>query len=97
MEDLVRTNMMALLGRAEAGLKSLPPYIYGSSDAHDAALALLVKELEAAGAKINDRPSWESSRMSFGGVRSTCTAGTTGAIHNWCAAVRKRLGLGAAA
>lgn len=85
MTPEVRQNMEALLAKAEAGLKGLPG-VYDKT-----AVAALVTELTAAGARISDRPAWDSARMSFGGVKSSCTAGTAGAIRNWCVAVRKRL------
>lgn len=40
---------------------------------------------------INDRPDWEASRVKLWGIQSTCTAGFTGALRNWCVAARKRL------
>lgn len=92
MTSEVADNMKALIDKAERGLKLLPPYDH-KSDARDRAVADLVRELEAAGARINDRPSWENASMAFGKVKSTCTAGTAGAIRNWCVAAKKRLGI----
>lgn len=85
--------MKALIDRAERGLKALPPFDYNNRGPYDLAEAQLVRDLESAGALINDRPAWEGARMSFGKVKSTCTAGTAGAIRNWCVAARKRLGI----
>lgn len=93
MTSEVADNMKALIDRAERGLKALPKDAWADRAAYDAAVAGLVRDLEAAGARINDRPAWESARMSFGKVTSTCTAGTAGAIRNWCVAARKRLGI----
>lgn len=85
--------MKAMIERAEHGLKALPKCDFANHAPHDAAVADLVRDLEAAGARINDRPSWENATMAFGKVKSTCTAGTAGAIRNWCVAARKRLGI----
>lgn len=93
MTSDVADNMKALIDRAERGLKALPKYDHANSAPYDAAVAALVRELEAAGARINNRPSWENATMAFGKVKSTCTAGTAGAIRNWCVAARKRLGI----
>lgn len=92
----VRSNMLALLSRAEAGLDALPQFDWERRSYYDAAVSRLARELEAAGARIDDRPAWECASMAFGGAKSTCTAGTAGAIRNWCAAVRKRLDLAGA-
>lgn len=91
MTPEVRQNMQAILAKAEAGLQALPSYDMRNSAPHDRAVEQLVAELTAAGAKLDARPSWEGSRMSFGGTKSTCTSGTAGVIRNWCAAARKRL------
>lgn len=85
--------MKAMIDRAERGLKALPKYDFANHAPHDAAVAELVRDLEAAGARINARPSWEGSSMAFGKVKSTCTAGTAGVIRNWCVAAKKRLGV----
>lgn len=41
------------------------------------------------GAKINDR--WDGCRVRIAGVTATCTAGMTGALHNWLAATRRKV------
>lgn len=41
------------------------------------------------GAKINDR--WDGCRVRIAGVTATCTAGMTGALHNWLAAARRKV------
>lgn len=87
----VRANMQALVDKAQAGLDALPPYDFRNTAPHDRAVEQLVAELTAAGARLDARPSWEGSRMAFGGVKSTCTSGTAGVIRNWCMAARKRL------
>lgn len=97
LTDEVRSNMAMLLEKAEAGLAALPRFDYQHRAPYDAAIASLVRQLEAAGARIHDRPAWESARISFGGVASTSTAGTASAISNWCVAARKRLGMEQAA
>jgi hypothetical protein len=84
--------MKAMIERAERGLKALPKGDWRDR-ARELAIAELVRDLEAAGARINARPSWEGSSMAFGKVKSTCTAGTAGVIRNWCVAARKRLGI----
>ena len=40
---------------------------------------------------IDDRPSWEGSRVKIYGIQSTSTSGSIGALRNWCTAARKRL------
>lgn len=92
----VRANMQAILAKAEAGLAALPKFDYRDRAPYDAAVAALVRELEAMGARVNDRPAWESAIIKAAGVRSTSTGGTAAAIRNWCVAARKRLGLAAA-
>ncbi len=92
MSELIGDNMRALLGKAERGLAALPAFDHRNRAPYDAAVAQLVAQLKAGGARIDNRPAWETARMAYGGVRSTCTQGTAGAIRNWCEAVRKRLG-----
>lgn len=44
------------------------------------------------GARISDPIA--GARVSIAGVSATCTAGVSGALHNWCAAARRKLEAG---
>lgn len=44
---------------------------------------------ETLGARIDDR--WDGCSVKIAGVRSTCTAGMSGALKNWTVAAKRRL------
>ena len=85
----------------EAAIDALPAYSSASGvagararDDYRAAVQRTVEQLreQFPHARIDDRPSWEGSRVKIYGIQSTSTSGFTGALRNWCAAARKRLG-----
>ncbi len=52
----------------------------------------LVAELTSeTGAKIDGSRPWEGCRISLAGIKSSCTGGTYGLLHNWKGAARRRI------
>lgn len=91
-------RLAELIAHVERELGAMPPksasYDEASRAADKAATDGLVERIRAlVGPKdaINDRPSWENTRVRIAGIQSTCTYGVEGALRNWCAAARKRL------
>jgi hypothetical protein len=95
---MIAYSLAELVEIVERELNARPPLSKGYDEASRAAdkqatEAMLDRIHAHLGPKdrIDDRPSWENTRVKIAGIQSTCTYGVEGALRNWCTAARKRM------
>jgi hypothetical protein len=89
MASLDFPRIRELIRLVEAKLSSLPAFDYNNRGPYDAALARIVSELAAEGAKT--KSDFNGASFSLSGVRSTSTGGLRAAMSNWTEAARRKL------